>query len=85
MTCKHLRTKVINSRPADYYKHAKGYKNVDLPKSPIRRRECKDCGKRFTTLEVRIDTLSMLATTSKEMRKLLVGEISEFLENKGKQ
>ena len=48
MVCNHSYSIVINSRP----EYQNQFRSVDIPYHYYRRRECEDCGLRFTTLEV---------------------------------
>lgn len=57
--CVHKNTKVINSRPpaALNVRGSNYYASIGLSSIVNRRRECSDCGARFYTVEVPVDTV----------------------------
>ena len=71
MTCEHKRTGVTDSRPgSELYKAGRAYGSVQT-----RRRECLDCGERFTTYEIRKEDLERLANGTPELRASIAKEL----------
>lgn len=81
MTCEHNRTEVLHSRKPDSL-NASGqhwYGKRQYSVFAFRRRRCLDCGLRFTTVEIDLDTADNLANRSEVTRKELLKEIGNFL------
>ena len=72
MTCNHKNSDVTDSRARDFI--GKGgkpkYKITDIPFYIVRRRKCRDCGDKFTTVEVDAEYIKELKASEKTLESL---------------
>ncbi len=72
MTCKHENTDVVDSRPPTKLRE----KRFPLDVEVVRRRKCRKCGHRFTTVEIREDAARELM---KDSHLALLNTVGEHL------
>lgn len=85
MACQHTKTFVTDSRSSDDAQWRIKYKKFDLPVSQVRRRQCIECGERFSTMEINVTILEDLVFKANKARSCILQEILEYLENKSEK